>query len=63
VVAADLLKAGSTPHTGEINTTHPLAGPFAKFLGDKTPTKRQAAAFLAKYPKMREIQWGVAKAA
>jgi hypothetical protein len=53
VVAADLLKNGATHHSGEINTSHPLSGAFLAFLGDKTPTKRQAAAFLAKYPKLR----------
>ena len=54
VVAANLLKDGVTHHQGEINGQHPLAGSFLTFLGGKTPTKRQAAALLAKYPQLRE---------
>ena len=54
VVASDLLLKGHTPKHGEINTHHPLAGAFLAFLGDKTPTKRQAVKFLTTYPQYRE---------
>jgi hypothetical protein len=58
VVATDLLKKGHTPTSGEVNPSHPLAGAFTAYLGEKTPTRRQAANFLQKYPDLR-----VAKAA
>ena len=56
VVASDLVKANG-PHDGEIKD-HPLAGAFLAWLtakqGDKaTPTKRQAAEFLAAHPQFR----------
>ena len=53
VVAADLVKADN-PHSGVVVTTHPLAGSFVAFLGDKKPTKRQAANFLAAFPYYRD---------
>jgi hypothetical protein len=54
VVAADLVKVNG-PHNGSVIGTHPLAGAFLAFLGDKIPTKRQAAAFLAAYPHYRSV--------
>ena len=43
LVAADVLKKDN-----------PLHKSFLQFVGDKTPTKRQARKFLQKYPKYRE---------
>ena len=55
MVAADLIKSGATHHMGEVNSDHPLAGAFTAFLGGKTPTKRQASAFLAANPAYRVV--------
>ena len=41
-----------------LSENHPLHKAFVKWLGDKSPTKRQAAKFLQKYPKFREAQDG-----
>jgi len=47
VSAADILKSD-----------HPLNKAFVKWLGDKSPTKRQAAKFLQLYPAFREVRDG-----
>ena len=44
VSAADILKSD-----------HPLNKPFVKWLGDKSPSKRQAREFLKAYPQYREV--------
>jgi hypothetical protein len=45
VCAADVLKSD-----------HPLNKSFVEWLNGKTPSKRQAREFLAKYPQYREVQ-------
>lgn len=41
-----------------LKSDHPLNKPFVKWLGDKSPTKRQAAKFLQAYPNFREVRNG-----
>jgi hypothetical protein len=45
VCAADILKED-----------HPLHRAFVKWLGDKSPTKRQAREFLKAHPQYRDIK-------